>query len=104
MPTRCCLEPTCPNPATWRGRCQIHNRSNERTIQRAGHSIYRTERWRRTREAYLFKHPLCECGCGDIATDVHHLTDLDDGGDPWAFTNLQALTHACHSRITRQRQ
>jgi hypothetical protein len=106
MPTRLCNgdQGRCPDEAVYRGKCRKHSRENERTINRAGRELYRTTRWKRTREAYLFEHPLCECGCGALSTDVHHKTDLDAGGDPWSFTNLQALSHACHSRISRARQ
>jgi 5-methylcytosine-specific restriction enzyme A len=102
MPVRLCLEPSCPNPATWRGRCQSHARKQDRNTQRAGYHIYRTKRWRNTRRAYLHDHPLCQCG--KIATDVHHITDIADGGDPWHPNNLQALCHPCHSQTTRTRQ
>lgn len=107
MPTRICLEPRCPNVAAYRGRCGDHARSNERTIQRSGYKLYRTKRWELTRRSYLFDHPLCECDdqtCHGIATDVHHRVDLNAGGDPWNAANLQALTHACHSKLTRGRQ
>ena len=43
-------------------------------------------------------------GCGMLATDVHHLTDIADGGDPWAFSNLEQLCRSHHSRITRRHQ
>lgn len=58
-------------------------------------------RWRRVRAAYLRAHPICECGCGGIATDVDHIDGLGPHGprgyDP---ANLRSLTHACHSRRT----
>jgi len=104
MPTRLCSEPSCPEPAHYRGRCATHARTNERTVKRAGLRIYSTSKWQNTRRRYLFLHPLCECGCGRISEDVHHRVDLDDDGDPWAFSNLEALSHSCHSRTTRQRQ
>jgi 5-methylcytosine-specific restriction enzyme A len=101
MPTRLCLEPKCAAPATYRGRCAEHARTNERNISRSGYAIYRTAKWRHTRNAILSDNPLCPCGA--IATDVHHRVDLADGGDPWARTNLEALCHPCHSRLTRRR-
>jgi 5-methylcytosine-specific restriction enzyme A len=103
---RPCLEPACPNPATYRGRCHQHARTRDRNTNRAGYHLYRTKRWRITRDRYLAEHPICECehDCGQIATDVHHRTPLDAGGPPWDFSNLQALHHACHSRQTRREQ
>lgn len=60
-------------------------------------------RWQRAREIYLRAHPLCVAcaveGRATPATDVHHLRPLRDGGTD-APDNLQALCHACHSRVT----
>lgn len=99
---RLCLDPSCPNPATYRGRCQRHARAQDRNINRAGYRIYRTKRWRITRQRQLANHPLCECG--QIATDVHHIIDLKDGGNPWNPANLQSLCHSCHAQISRRSQ
>ena len=38
-----------------------------------------------------------------IATDVHHITDLGKGGNPWASENLAALCRSCHAKITKAR-
>jgi 5-methylcytosine-specific restriction endonuclease McrA len=38
-----------------------------------------------------------------IATDVHHIVDLADGGDPWSRANLEALCAPCHGRTTARR-
>jgi len=46
---------------------------------------------------YLNHSPLCECGCGYGAAEVHHV-DGDSSNNSWE--NLQALTKECHSRIT----
>lgn len=60
-------------------------------------------RWQRLRLAFLNEHPLCaDClarGYVVPATDVHHLVPRRDGGSD-ADSNLAALCHACHSRIT----
>ena len=103
MPIRVCASPRCPNPAVYRGRCSEHARSHDRTINRAGYHVYRTAKWRHTRNRYLHDNPLC-AHCGDIATDVHHITDLADGGNPYDFAGLQSLCHPCHSQHTRQSQ
>lgn len=102
MPRRICLAPRCLSSPHHRGYCQRHARAKEQCTNRAGKRIYNTARWKNTRKAYLYHHPLCRCG--EIATDVHHRKDLADGGDPWDFTNLEALCHSCHSQETRRRQ
>jgi 5-methylcytosine-specific restriction protein A len=52
---------------------------------------------------YLRRYPLCvECqrnGRTVEAIDVHHLVPRRAGGSD-ADDNLQALCHACHSRVT----
>ena len=45
------------------------------------------------------------CRCGQPATDVHHL----DGQGPTGprghdYTNLVAMCHACHSKVTATEQ
>ena len=60
-------------------------------------------RWQRLRRMFLRANPLCaECanhGTTTAATDVHHMVARRDGGsDEWS--NLQALCHSCHSKIT----
>ena len=41
-------------------------------------------------------------GCGRAGRlEVDHIVALEDGGDPWAFDNLQALCKACHQAKTR---
>lgn len=103
MPTRLCLEPGCPSVATQRGRCPTHSSERNVETRSANRPIYNTKRWRMTRRSFLFSNPLCS-KCGVVATDVHHRIDLQQGGDPWRFDNLEALCHRCHSRITRRRQ
>lgn len=105
MPRRLCTWPGCPDPVKYRGYCQRHARAKERGTNRAGRAIYATKRWKLLRRRKLFETPLCEAeGCGEIATDVHHRTDLADGGDPWKLANLQSLCHSHHSRETRAAQ
>jgi hypothetical protein len=100
-----CGQPGCSTPATYRGRCQRHARERERQTNRAGSRIYRLKRWKMTRRAFLLAHPLCAAeGCTEIATDVHHIIDLAEGGDPWSFGNLEQHCHSHHSQITRARQ
>lgn len=102
MPTRLCLEARCPEPAKYRGRCATHARSINRTTHR-NRRIYNSKRWAMTRQRVLFEQPLCATdGCDELSTDVHHIVDLEAGGDPWARSNLEAHCHSCHSKITIQ--
>jgi 5-methylcytosine-specific restriction endonuclease McrA len=76
--------------------------SPERILER---EFYKSRQWRSLRKWYLAEQPLCECGCHLPAEQVHHKIEVkkrpDLALDP---TNLQSLTRACHSRITRERQ
>ena len=104
MPSRICLEPSCPEPAAWRGRCPTHARERNRETRTVNASLYNSKRWKMTRRTKLAANPICECCDNRIATDVHHKIDLREGGDPWAIDGLEALCHACHSQETRARQ
>jgi 5-methylcytosine-specific restriction endonuclease McrA len=103
---RVCLTPGCPQPATYRGRCATHARKRERHTHR-NKPIYNSKRWAMLRRKQLFDHPLCQCPdqtCTEIATDVDHITPIENGGAVWDQANLRSLAHACHSRITRRAQ
>jgi 5-methylcytosine-specific restriction enzyme A len=100
---RLCLEPACPNTATYRGRCRGHQRQRNRETS-PNQAIYNRKKWKLTRKRYLFRHPICERDCQEIATDVHHKQAIQDGGDPWSMDNLEALCHSHHSMETRQEQ
>lgn len=109
--TTVCGEPGCHrlSPHT---RCDQHRTRRPHTDHRpTARARGYNERWKRTRDAYLHRHPWCEHvdqhaqPCTMAATDVHHL-DLRGplgprGHDP---RNLQALCHSHHSMITRRNQ
>jgi 5-methylcytosine-specific restriction protein A len=62
---------------------------------------YTKRRWDKLRIAYLATHPLCECGCGRVATVVDHkLPHHGDDALLYAWDNLQAMTKPCHDRKT----
>lgn len=64
--------------------------------------VYNSDTWKRLRVAFLSTHPACACGCGRPAEDVDHVKALEEGGEPFDENNLQALSHACHSRKTQK--
>ena len=102
MPVRLCLEARCPNPQTYRGRCQRHARQRERVTHPNKH-IYNSAKWANTRRKQLHDHPLC-AECGRIATDVDHIQPIEHGGDVWSPDNLQSLCRKHHGRKTRTEQ
>jgi 5-methylcytosine-specific restriction endonuclease McrA len=94
-PMRPCME--C-GTLTTTARCPQHTHVAP-TFRR---TFYASRQWRTFRSAYLAVHPMCACGCGRPAEDVHHLHPIAAGGDPFDPANLQALSHACHSRVTNR--
>jgi 5-methylcytosine-specific restriction enzyme A len=60
--------------------------------------------WRSYRRAYLMRYPLCrDCmkqGRVVVATEVHHIVALRDGGDRLDAANCMPLCHSCHSTRT----
>lgn len=105
MPIKLCSVSSSHGPAVYKGRCRQCARTNNRQTRSENKSpVYNRRKWQILRSRYLFANPLCECGCRGIAEDVHHKRAIGDGGDPWAWDNLEALTHACHSQATRREQ
>lgn len=102
-----CRHPGCPALVTKadRGRCAAHRKDYNRAIDRDREpSSVRgyDARWARFRAQYLRAHPICACGCGDPAQEVHHIVPVTGPDDPLFYdeSNLAGLTHACHSRET----
>lgn len=106
-----CAEPGCPERVA-HGRCPKHRRRKPDTRPSASARGYDVK-WRRTRGAYLFRHPLCECDeCAQLpeserpkAEHVHHLDGKGPNGpNGHRWFNLLALSGPCHSRITAREQ
>ena len=94
-----------------RGMCEPHRLATRRAADaRRPSSTARgyDARWRATAASYLAAHPICECDdpdCRELSTDVHHKDGLGPSGPRGhARTNLKALAHDCHSRLTAQLQ
>lgn len=67
-------------------------------IERA--KLYKTKQWSNLRKYILSRNARCRL-CGDVATQVDHITPVKDGGSFYAVNNLQALCARCHSSKTR---
>lgn len=105
MTSKVCAEPGCPTLTTSTF-CDEHQRSKRQAADKrrqTTHSDYSAPRWRAVRRAYLRRHPLCECGCGRIATIVHHLDEQGlHGARAYDAANLQAMAAVCHNKLTAE--
>ena len=63
---------------------------------------FSTRRGRKLRQAKLNADPLCErCVREDrvrSADEVNHVKPISEGGDPWAWGNLESLCRDHHKR------
>lgn len=106
-PKRPCRYRDCPRlTESMSGYCEEHEKLRTRHYDkffRQGHNEKYGSKWRKIRARFLGAHPLCEqCklqGRYTIATEVHHIKPLADGGTN-DENNLMALCKSCHSRIT----
>jgi 5-methylcytosine-specific restriction protein A len=100
----CCRKPGCRNLVDKPGFCFEHVKEKHMQYDRYRESSSKRgydSKWRKYREYYLAKHPLC-VKCGRIATDVDHIKAVNGQSDPlfWVESNHQSLCHECHSRKT----
>lgn len=69
-----------------------------------GKHIYSSYRWKQLRKSYATANPICEhCyahGMIEPLAVVDHILELEDGGDPYDYNNLQSLCHCCHNKKT----
>jgi 5-methylcytosine-specific restriction enzyme A len=84
--------------------CEFHVRLHVDDRPSASRRGY-DKHWRAIRKSFLKRNPLCE-SCLDRqqvtqANEVHHIKPLREGGTH-DDSNLMALCHSCHSKITRQ--
>jgi 5-methylcytosine-specific restriction protein A len=101
---RPCAQPGCPNlVAGSRGprycaehlrQIRAHQDEQRGTAAERGYDA----EWQRLRREYLRQHPLCT-QCGEIATHVHHIIRVRDGGtNDWS--NLRGLCARHHNAET----
>lgn len=62
---------------------------------------YNLARWKKDRRNHLIANPLCvrclESGIRTDATVSDHIDPIRQGGDPWCWSNRQALCDTCHN-------
>ena len=99
-----CAYPNCP--ALTRERyCDKHKtiagREYNQFSRHPDHNKIYGRRWRKIRDLYIAKNPLCEicleAGLFVPADEVHHIRSIDDGGTH-AEDNLKSLCQSCHTK------
>ena len=99
-----CAYPDCPETIREDRYCPAHktiaNREYDRQ-HRSNHSQLYGSRWRKLRQLYVSKHPLCEHCLADgfyvPVSEVHHILPLADGGTH-DEENLVSLCQSCHTK------
>jgi 5-methylcytosine-specific restriction protein A len=98
-----CLEPRCPQKASYRGRCDTHARQKEQhRYNAATRKWYCTEDWRQLRLRVLADEPVCAHCLRAPSVEVDH--KVPHRGDYvvfWDRDNLQGLCKPCHSAKTQ---
>ena len=111
-PKRPCRYGGCPKLTDHKsGYCEDHRKMMERHYEKftRGYDHHKRydERWRRIRNRYISRHPLCECcqshGKYKAAQLVHHILPLADGGTH-DESNLQSLCISCHEKIHKRKK
>lgn len=106
-PKRPCGVSGCPGFAEDGSQyCSVHKkqqRDSYNRYERAQDANKKYGRaWKRIRDRYAAKHPLCErCleeGRLTPVEEVHHIVPISKGGDH-RETNLMSLCQSCHTKI-----
>lgn len=82
-------------------RAKAHQAYNRQRQDKAEQDIYNSYRWQQLRKAKREANPFCE-RCADKgivkqAELVHHRRPIKDGGDPWAWENLESVCGSCQA-------
>jgi len=105
-PKKPCTHPGCSKLVSGRF-CDNHAKQDAREYERYRRNPATRKRygraWKRIRDRYIAKHPLCE-QCEEFgqltpAQEVHHIVPLSEGGTH-DESNLMSLCTACHSGKT----
>ena len=108
-PQRPCSYPGCPNRCDGQY-CEEHesimNRRYNKFFRSADSNKKYGRAWKRIRDRYVHKHPLCEqClkeGRYVAVEEVHHIVPLAEGGSN-DESNLMSLCRSCHEKIHHER-
>ena len=91
-------------------KCAVHAEDNSKVYDtnirdKRSTRFHHSKEWKRLRDLKMgAEHGLCEL-CGEPATEVHHIVSIrDDWSKRLVYSNLQALCHSCHMRITREQE
>ena len=104
-PLKPCAFRGCPEVIRDGRYCEAHklaaSRSYDKHCRSPDHNKIYGRRWRKIRDLYFSKHPLCEdClerGFHVPADEVHHKIPVDEGGTH-AESNLRSLCQSCHTK------
>ena len=104
-PLKPCAYPGCPNLIREGRYCPAHktiaSREYDRNYRSPDHNKHYGYRWRKIRDLYYSKHPLCEeClkhGRLVPADEIHHIVPVDQGGSH-DDDNLVSLCQSCHTK------
>jgi 5-methylcytosine-specific restriction protein A len=109
---RPCAAPMCGELVRdGNSQCEKHRKQHQRLQDdpKTSHrerEFYWSTRWRKTRALFIRVFPFCElCAAKHIfraGEEVHHRQPISEGGDRYAFSNLQHLCRMHHSQITRK--
>ena len=108
-PKRPCSYPGCPELTEGRF-CEKHEKEENKRYEKYDRdpAVRRKygRAWKRIRDRYVHKHPLCEqClkeGRYVAVEEVHHIVPLSEGGSN-DESNLMSLCRSCHEKIHRER-
>ena len=93
---KACAKHGCRNYAEIGSYCSEHQPVRVDDRANASDRGY-DSRWTKFRAMYLRQHPVCE-RCGKEANVVHHIKPLDEGGEQYNETNLEALCREDHEK------
>lgn len=94
-PPRACAR--CGKPAPKGQPCSCRPAFEGSTNKASG------RKWRTLRASKLRSQPYCQhIGCHRLATEVDHILPLAEGGDQYAWSNLQSLCHQHHQQKSTQ--